>query len=121
MKFCIHEVLQNLNVSENFHIYSRPTTKLSINKFKCSLQNFLRGSRITFGLESIVIARSLIYELGFGLKEICCGENLIFENWILSKICLKLPLKIEKTKISLTNGSLMNVTIIAKCSPSAIF
>ena len=41
-----------------------------------------------------------------------------------SKTCVKWPLKIDKTKILMTNGSLMKVESIAECSNrehSAIF
>ena len=34
-----------------------------------------------------------------------------------SKPCLKKPLKIDKTKISMTNGSLTKVESYAECSP----
>ena len=45
----------------------------------------------------------------------------IFDNnYIYSKTCLKQPLKIDKTKILMTNGSLMNVESIAECSPWSI-
>ena len=37
-----------------------------------------------------------------------------------SKTCLKQPLKKPKTKICITNGSLMKVTSIAECSPWSI-
>ena len=37
-----------------------------------------------------------------------------------SKTCLKRPLKIDKTKILMTNGSFMKVESIAKCSPWSI-
>ena len=37
-------------------------------------------------------------------------------NEIYSKTCVKRPLKIDKTKILMTNGSLMKVEIIAECS-----
>ena len=36
-----------------------------------------------------------------------------------SKYCLKHPLKIDKTKVSKTNGSLMKVESIAECSLGA--
>ena len=38
-----------------------------------------------------------------------------------SKPCLKRPLKIDKTKILMTNGSLMKVESIAECSPLGAF
>ena len=34
-----------------------------------------------------------------------------------SKTCVKRPLKIDKTKILMTNGSLIKVESIAECSP----
>ena len=34
--------------------------------------------------------------------------------------CLKLPLKIDKTKVLVVNGSLMKVERIAECSPWSI-
>ena len=37
-----------------------------------------------------------------------------------SKTCLKQPLKKDKTKILITNGSLMKVESIAECSPWSI-
>ena len=37
-----------------------------------------------------------------------------------SKTCLKQPLKKDKTKILITNGSLIKVRSIAKCSPWSI-
>ena len=37
-----------------------------------------------------------------------------------SKTCLKQPLKKDKAKILLTNGSLMKVKSIAECSPWSI-
>ena len=37
-----------------------------------------------------------------------------------SKTCLKQLLKIHKTKVLMTNGSLMKVESISECSPSAI-
>ena len=37
-----------------------------------------------------------------------------------SKICVKLPLKMDKTKILMTNGSLMKVKSIAECFPWSI-
>ena len=37
-----------------------------------------------------------------------------------SKTCLKWPLKIDKTKILMTNGSLMMVESIAECSKGSI-
>ena len=42
---------------------------------------------------------------------ICCGYN---------KTCVKQPLKIDKIKILMTNGSLMKVESIAECSPWSI-
>ena len=38
-----------------------------------------------------------------------------------SKTCLKQPLKIDKTKILMTNGSFMKVQSIAECSKWSIF
>ena len=37
-----------------------------------------------------------------------------------SKTCVKRPQKIDKTKILMTNGSLMKVGSIAECSPWSI-
>ena len=37
-----------------------------------------------------------------------------------SKTCLKQPLKKDKTKILITNGSLMKIESIAECSPWSI-
>ena len=39
---------------------------------------------------------------------------------VYSKTCLKLPLRIDKTKILMTNGNLMKVESIAECSPLSI-
>ena len=39
---------------------------------------------------------------------------------IYSKTCVKRPLKIDKTNILITNGSLMKVTSIAECSACSI-
>ena len=36
---------------------------------------------------------------------------------VYSKTCVKWPLKIDKTKILMTNGSLMKVKSVAECSP----
>ena len=41
-------------------------------------------------------------------------KRSVFINY--SKPCLKRPLKIDKTKILMTHGSLMNVERIAECS-----
>ena len=38
-----------------------------------------------------------------------------------SKICLKQPLKKDKTKIVITNGSLMMIKSIAECSPILLY
>ena len=38
-----------------------------------------------------------------------------------SKTCLKRPIKIDKTKVLKTNGSLMKVENIAECSLGAFF
>ena len=40
--------------------------------------------------------------------------------FIYSKTCIKRPLKIDKTKLFMTNGSLMKVKSIAECSPWSI-
>ena len=51
------------------------------------------------------------------------GQHMIF--WYVSvishitKSCLKRPLKIDKTKVLMENGSLMKVESIAKCSLGA--
>ena len=45
-------------------------------------------------------------------KELVCKP-------IYSKTCLKRPLKIDKTKVVKTNGSLMKVLSIAECSKRA--
>ena len=37
-----------------------------------------------------------------------------------SKTCVKRPLKIDKTKILMTNGTLMKVKSIAECSKGSI-
>ena len=39
---------------------------------------------------------------------------------LFSKTCVKQSLKIDKTKILMTNGSLMKVESIAECSPWSI-
>ena len=39
---------------------------------------------------------------------------------LYSQTCLKRPLKIDKTKILMTNGSLMKVESIAECSLRSI-
>ena len=46
-----------------------------------------------------------------------CGFNWTYTYY--SKTCLKWPLKIDKTKILKTNGSLMKVENIAECSLGA--
>ena len=38
-----------------------------------------------------------------------------------SKTCLKWPLKIDKTKTLMTNGSLMKIKSIAECSPEKVY
>ena len=42
------------------------------------------------------------------------------EDWNYSKTCLKRPLKKDKTKVLMENGSLMKVKSIAECSPWSI-
>ena len=44
----------------------------------------------------------------------------MFKSAAYSKTCLKQPLKKDKTKILITNGSLMKVKSIAECSPWSI-
>ena len=46
-------------------------------------------------------------------------ESFTYLNQIYSKTCLKRPLKIDKTKVFKTNGSLMEVESIAECSLGA--
>ena len=41
-------------------------------------------------------------------------------RYVYSKTCVKRTLKIDKTKILMTNGSLMKVESIAECSPWSI-
>ena len=58
------------------------------------------------------------------------GSNIGYQGWIIDlltkrefkhgKTSLKQPLKIDKTKILMTNGRLMHVKIIAECSPWSI-
>ena len=45
------------------------------------------------------------------------NDSLMKVESMVSKICVKQPLKIDKTKILMTNGSLMKVESIAECSP----
>ena len=44
--------------------------------------------------------------------------NIFVYNY--SKTCVKRPLKIDKTKNLMTNGSLLKVESIAECSPWSI-
>ena len=46
-------------------------------------------------------------------------ENLL-DALEYSKTCVKRPIKKDKTKILMTNGSLMQVESIAECSPWSI-
>ena len=48
------------------------------------------------------------------------GRWTYFKICKYRKTCLKLPLKIDETKILMTNGSLMQVKSIAECSPWSI-
>ena len=48
----------------------------------------------------------------------CQHQRLLEPSvWAYSKTCVKQPLKIDKTKNLITNGSLMKVESIAECSP----
>ena len=47
------------------------------------------------------------------------GEEMDFLA-IYSKICVKRPLKIDKTKILLTYGNLVKIVSIAECVPWSI-
>ena len=49
------------------------------------------------------------------LQAFVCKVILILYKY--SKTCLKQPLKTDKTKILMTNGSLIQVESIAECSP----
>ena len=52
---------------------------------------------------------------GYGKKPDCCKYILQY-----SKTCVKRPLKKDKTKTLMTDGSLIKVEIIAECSPWSI-
>ena len=54
-----------------------------------------------------------------GFIEMSLGE-IRKEFFKYSKTCVKRPLKIDKTKILMTNGSLMMGKSIAECSPLSI-
>ena len=48
------------------------------------------------------------------------GTALTIKSHLYSKTCVNGHSKIDKTKILMTNGSLMKVEIIAECSPQSI-
>ena len=50
---------------------------------------------------------------------VMCLWHFLFFFYYYSKTCLKWPLKIDKTKVLTTNGSLMKVKSIAECSLGA--
>ena len=55
-----------------------------------------------------------------GSHDIASGCDITPCITSFTKTCVKRPLKIDKAKILMTNGSLMKVQSIAECSPWSI-
>ena len=72
------------------------------------MKNYLRGKELTY-----CIPNGETQCMGFQ------PFRMQQDAYKYSKICLKMPLKIDKTKVLKTNGSLMKVESIAECSLGA--
>ena len=71
-----------------------------------------------------VNANELMYLIGYSVGSVVshsmysvCTMEKVYRKTVT---CVKWPLKIGKTKILMTTGSLMNVKSIAECSPWCI-
>ena len=70
---------------------------------------------ILFSCEKFHLNKNLSYR-----ESTNSAKQKVHEGSQYSKTCLKQPLKKDKTKILIINGSLMKVKSIAKCSPWSI-
>ena len=61
-----------------------------------------------------------MYMYSLGTLSFCWFLPSMSPSPIYSKTCLNSHLKIDKTKILMTNGSKMKVESIAECSPRSI-
>ena len=76
---------------------------------------------IALGLRWCHYIRRALYSLpNISVREKGSNALLIVVVSVYSKTCVKRPLKIDKTKILMTNGSLMKVERVAECSPWSI-
>ena len=87
-------------------------------RFFCAPKTYVKidGNPVDAGLMTKILER--VYPDGRGVGFSCVLLKLN-ENTNYSKTCLKRLLKIDKTKVLKTNGSLMNVESMAECSKRA--